>query len=322
MSVVLVVNPSSGGGRTGKKLDQLNAMARAFLTPRWGEVRTVLTTQRGDGVQCAREAAEAGTNLVVAVGGDGTANEVVNGILASGQLGTAFSILPAGTGSDLVRSLQIPAEWPAAMRAISEGEPWDADVLDASFGQADGSTRSRFGINVIGVGMSGDVVRRVNESSKAWGGLVSFLSATLSAMVTWPAPWAQVSWRRPDGSTGEWEGRLMNAFLANGSFCGGGMCVAPSGRMDDGLMNLAIVPKASILRMVADTRRLYDGTLEVADGVLSDTATEVTVRAVGDAFPSDVDGEQPGGTPVTVRVRPGRLPVVAPARGPGGAVAR
>lgn len=309
--VILVVNPMSQAGRTGRRLEQLSKLARAALGP--VEVRT--TRALGDGRRLAREAAEGGASLVIAVGGDGTANEVVDGLMSAAQGPCAFGLLPAGTGSDLARTLAMPTDWEEALVAIRHAAPQPTDVMVGTFTDVTGKRVVRHGINVVGMGMAGEVVRRVNRSSKRLGGQVSFLTATLGALVAWRAPEVEITWDDEDGAVGRWVGPLVNAFVANGRYCGGSMLVGAEARMEDGLLDVVVVPRQSLWRLALSTPHLYDGRIAEQDDIVSFRTARVAARPVREGFvPSDMDGEQPGGLPAEIRCLAGALPVRAPWR--------
>jgi diacylglycerol kinase family enzyme len=303
MKTALVINPRSAGGRTGARRPAIEAAARAA----YGDVAVYETAGVGQGIALTRAAVEAGARRVVAVGGDGTANEVINGLVASQDPALVFGLLPAGTGSDLARTLGLPRDPEAAFAAQSDAAVRPLDVLEGTFTDAQGQPVRRYGVNVIGVGMGGEVVRRVNASDKAWGGFVSFLGATLSTLARWTAPSAEVRWTDTAGNDHVWRGPLMQVFVANGRYCGGGMLVAPSATLDSGELALTWVEKDTVPRMLAALPRLYDGKVERAPTVRTARAVSVSVRAIGADVPCDVDGESPGLVPVDVRVLPARL---------------
>ena len=303
MRTALVLNPRSGGGRTGRHRDRIVAAARDA----YGDVTLLETAAVGDGVRGAREAVATGARRVIAVGGDGTANEVVNGLVAMDDPELVFGLLPAGTGSDLARTLGLSKDPVRAFAAQSDDAQRPLDVLRGTFTGPDGTSVVRYGVNVIGVGMGGEVVRRVNASDKAWGGFLTFLGATLTTLGGWLAPDAEMTWTDPDGRSHRWGGPLMQVFIANGRYCGGGMHVAPTARLDSGEVALTWVEKDTLPRMLAALPRLYDGGVERAPTVRTARAVEVAVRAGGATVPCDVDGESPGGVPVAVSVLPGRL---------------
>lgn len=306
--VALVVNPRSGAGRTARRLPRLVAAAQEALGP----VTVHETRGPGDGLRCAREAAEGGAELVVSLGGDGTANEVVNGLMAAGGE-AAFATVPAGTGSDLARTLGLSRDPIEAFRQVAAAAPRPLDVFRGRFATRAGGSVERFGVNVVGMGLAGDVVDRVNRSSKRLGGRVGFALATAAGLAAWRSPRVRVSWEHDDGSAGAWEGALVNLFACNGRYCGGGMLTGPSARLDDGLLDVVVIPDRGLLRLGAATPALYDGRIASLPWVVAARVRAVEAESLdGDWIPSDIDGEQPGGLPARVEVLPGALRVRAP----------
>lgn len=308
--VCLVVNPMSGAGRTGALLGQLEAEARRVF----GAVDVRVTATPGAGSAHADAAAREGAELVIAVGGDGTANEVVNGLLASGAPSASFALLPAGTGSDLAKSLAMPSDWATALEAIRGAPTLPTDVMLGRFTTEHGQVH-RYGVNVIGMGLAGRVVRYANQSSKRLGGTATFLISTLRAFATHRPTWASLSWEGADGANASWEGELLNLFISNGRYCGGGMLTGPSARMDDGLLDVAIVEPTSVVRSLGGIGSLYDGTISALPHVRSFQARSLRAApSRGSVLLCDVDGEQPGVMPAEVQCLSGLLRVRAPWR--------
>lgn len=307
--VCLVVNPRSGAGRTGRHLDELVALARASV----GEVEVRLTERVGDGIPQARDAILGGARRVVAVGGDGTINEVVNGVMAADVPGVVLGIVPGGTGSDLARTLKLPSAWSAAVPIAVSAPGRPTDVLEGRFTGQDGAELLRHGINVTGMGMAGDVVRRVNAGSKALGGTLTFLKATLASLAAWRAPEVELTWEEADGRAGQWTGLLANAFVGNGQYCGGGIWIGPRGRMDDGLFELVIIPQLPMSVLVTSVPHLYTGRIAEVRGVQWAQVRTLRARTLAPAeVLADADGEQPGRLPLSIRVLERRILLASP----------
>lgn len=299
MKRVVVANPMSAGGSTGGHRARLEGLARGILgcEVRW-------TDAPGAGRRLAKEAIEEGFDEVVAVGGDGTISEVVDGLAAAG--GGVLGIIPSGTGGDLARALGLPRDAERAMRSLVEAEVWPVDVIELQATGPDGQPFTRHGINLSGLGMAGDVVRRVNEGSKRLGGKVTFAIATVRSLLAWKAPEATVQWVEADGTPGRWSGRFVNLFVGNARHCGGGMLVTPDARMDDGLLDVVLIPEQPLFDLVRRTPALYDGTVGDTPGVLAMRVREVEVQPAEDAFvPVDLDGEAVGSAPASLRARGG-----------------
>jgi len=168
------------------------------------------------------QAVEGGAELLVVVGGDGSVHEVVNGLVAAGRTGAELALLPQGTGKDVARSLRIPRDLDAALATVRDGVTRELDVGVAEYSDpAGGRTRAYF-VNFAGAGISGAIADRANNSSKALGGRLSFMWATIVTFARWRAVPMTV---RVDG--GERSGRMLEVLAMNGDYTAGGMWMAP-----------------------------------------------------------------------------------------------
>jgi diacylglycerol kinase (ATP) len=311
-SLCLVVNPQAGSGRAGRRLDDLARLA-AEVFP---DVEIRRTEGPGHATVLAREAAARGVDLVAAVGGDGTCNEVVNGLLdppCEGGRTPIFTVIPYGTGSDLIRTLGIPRDTATALRLARDGETRAVDVGLARTRGPGGATLIRHFVNESSFGLSGDVVSRVNRSQKRFGGRVSFLGATLSSLVSSRSGDVCITWE-DDGGTGSWEQPFLATFVANGQYCGGGMWVGRGGSMTDGLLDVTIVPFLSLPAAIPNLPRLYNGTAERVRGARRIAVRRIEARNADPSAPEvpvEMDGEEAGSLPLAIEVRPGALRVRA-----------
>jgi YegS/Rv2252/BmrU family lipid kinase len=301
-----VVNPASAGGRTGRAADAITRAVRAEV----GDVDCAFTRGRGDGVRLAREASDAGAPLVVAVGGDGTASEVVDGLASAPGRSVRFGCIPRGTGGDLARTVGWPADASAAARALAAGVDRPFDVGLVEYAAHDGSRRSRHFANVAGFGIAGRVVQ-VAERLGGRGGRAAYTIAAARSLVGWRD--APVRWRA-DG--GPWREDAVTALsVCNGRFFGGGMMVAPGASVDDGWFDVVVWKGLTLLDFLLRRRSLRDGShVRLA-------CTEVLRARVLEAEPAsaapvllDVDGEQPGTLPARFTLLPAALHVRAPRR--------
>ena len=310
----LIVNPRAGAGKVQRRLDDLRRCAdRVFEN--W-EVR--LTEGPGHATEVARNALTEGFDVLAAVGGDGTCNEVVNGFFAAGgvPLGEGpskaiFTVIPLGTGSDLIRSLQIPKSTGEAMWVASTGITLPADVVSATMVDPNGAPVHRYCFNVAGFGSNGEVVMRANRTSKRVGGTLTFLRATVETVITYRPQSIALSWEGLDGA-GSWEGMLQAGFLGNGHYCGGGMWIGRGGSMFDGLMDILILPPMNPLVSAFHLPKLYTGEMDKVPGVLKASVHRFEAIATDpNAGPVlvDIDGEQPGKLPFAASCMPGRLQV-------------
>jgi YegS/Rv2252/BmrU family lipid kinase len=299
----LIVNPESAAGRTGRHFDKIARAVRSAV----GDFECAFTKARGDGVRLARQAVDAGGKLVVAVGGDGTASEVIDGLVDQGKLRdpeSTFGFIPRGTGGDLRRTLGLAEDLPTAARALAGDRTLVCDLGRIAFAGHDGTTHLRHFANVAGCGISGVVSSRVNDGIKLPSGKLSFMLASARALLGWadkPVRW------RVDG--GPWQEERVTALsVCNGRFFGGGMMVAPDARMDDGMFDVVVWSGLGIADFITKKGMLYDGTHVRLPNtrIVRARTVEIEPREGAEVL-LDVDGEQPGRVPARFDLLPGAL---------------
>jgi YegS/Rv2252/BmrU family lipid kinase len=300
----LIVNPSSGAGRTGRQFDRIAGAVRASV----GEFECAFTRAPGDGVRLAADAVRAGGELVVAVGGDGTASEVIDGLTAEPAREGApiFGFIPRGTGGDLQRTLCLPGDLEGAARSLAGNRVRICDLGRVDYVDHAGARRVRHFANVAGFGIAGVVSGEVNRGLKLRSGKLSFMLASAKALLSWSDQ--RVRWRA-DG--GPWTEEPITSFsVCNGRFFGGGMQVAPDARPDDGLFDVVVWKGLGLADFALRKRRLYDGTHVALPNTRVLRARSVDAEPVGDApVLLDVDGEAPGMLPARFAILPGALRV-------------
>jgi diacylglycerol kinase (ATP) len=300
----LVVNPRSAAGHTGRHFDRIARAVRGAI----GDFECAFTRERGDGARLAREAMAAGGELVIAVGGDGTASEVVDGLSQrrANDREPLFGFIPRGTGGDLRRTLGVPEDLDGAARALAGRREVVCDLGRIELVGHDGTRQVRHFANVAGFGVAGVVTREVNRGLKLGSGKLSFMIASARALIGWSDQ--PVRWRADDGP---WvEQRITSLSVCNGRFFGGGMQVAPDARMDDGVFDVVVWSGFGLADFVTKKRMLYDGTHVSLPNTRVLRARTVEAEPAGDAdVLLDVDGEQPGRLPARIGILPGALRV-------------
>ena len=289
-----LVNPASAGGATGRRWTTIEQRAAEE-----GLRGAVLFSERpGHLTELARQAVQEGEQLLVVVGGDGSVNEVANGI--TGLPGVELAVIPRGTGWDFARSHGIPHRLEDALRVARDGRAQIVDLGRASY--RDGT--SVFA-NVASAGMSGAIAARANETTKALGGKVSYLLATVSVFRRWQPGELRVT---VDGE--ERAGRMHDVIVALGRYIAGGMQLCPDADPADGEFDVLLIGNLTKRDLLLTMPKTYRGThlphpkAEVLRG------TTVTVEA--DGLPIELDGEQPGTTPARFELLPGALRVRVP----------
>ena len=265
---------------------------------------TLFSERPGHLAELARDAAGAGTELLVVVGGDGTVNEVVNGIAGIG--GVELAVLPNGTGMDFVRTYGIPRRFKDAVAVAVGGRTREIDLGRATFRTWAGDDASAWFANVASVGMSGAVAAHANTRSKVLGGKASFFVALVQVFFRWEN--VDVNVRVDDVRRSL---RMTNVIVANGQYHGGAMWLAPEAEPDDGLFDVLLIGDITKPDFVKSVRRIYRGThlTHPKIDLLRGATVEVDSAT---PLPIELDGEQPGTTPVRFEVVPRALRVRVP----------
>lgn len=303
----VVVNPRSAGGSTGQRWPAIERELRASL----GRFRFEFTIRPGDGARLARQALADGYEMVVAVGGDGTLNEVVNGFFNDRgeplKSDAVVGTIARGTGKDFIRTAGIPKDVSRAIQALSgrATRPWD--VGKVSVRDPEGRPRTQYFMNEADFGIGGEVSSRVNAGSKRFGGFVSFLWATLQSVAAYRPRRVRITADGEDLG----EQTITSAIVAIGCYCGGGMHTAPTALPDDGFLDLVIVPALRPMELASDLRRLYNGTILQHPRVLHRRCQRVEATS-DEAVAIGVDGESQYRLPATFDILPSAIRVKIP----------
>jgi len=253
----------------------------------------------------ARRAADEGAELLVVVGGDGSVNEVVNGI--GGRAGIEIAVIPRGTGWDFARSLGLPRKIDRAIEVALSGKTRTIDLGRATYKLWAGGEGESLFANVASAGMSGAIAQRANDTSKAFGGKVSYMWATFAVFARWSSNEITVS---VDGERRQ--ARMHDVIVANGPYLGGGMKIAPDAKPDDGIFDVLLIGDISKRDLVLTMPKIFRGTHLPHPKAELLRGAQVSVDAP-EPLPIELDGEQPGTTPVRFEIVPQALRVRVPA---------
>jgi diacylglycerol kinase (ATP) len=240
----------------------------------------------------------------VAVGGDGTVNEVVNGIVAADGR-AELAVIPRGTGVDFVRSFEIPTKLEDAFSVVLAGRSRSIDLGRATYRSWSGETETAYFANVASAGMSGAIAKRVNESKSRFA-KASYFLATFSVFASWQTGEVRVS--VDDEIRG---GRMRDVVVANCRYFGGGMKICPDAQPDDGVLDALLIGDITKTDLALTLPKIYRGTHlpHPKAELLSGKAVSVDARV---PLPIQLDGEQPGTTPVRFEVVPEAIRVRVP----------
>lgn len=305
LNCLFIVNPASARGTTlgvwSRLRQEISALGIAFDEH--------LTSGPSEATEIASEAFRRGVERVIAVGGDGTLSEIVNGYFDEQGLAfngeAAIGLLPSGTGSDFRRSLGM-TNHSNSISALLHSEARPVDVARADFRDFNGERAKRFFINVASFGLGGDVSASVNRwrnSLPRWiGGRARFSAAALAALGRYKN--VRVSMRLDDEREIQISSNLI--VVANGKFAGGGMMLAPDAELDDRLLDVIVTDEATRWDVIKELPRIQRGGHLKNPKVTALRAREVSIESE-EPMAADLDGETVGHTPVNITLLPAAI---------------
>jgi YegS/Rv2252/BmrU family lipid kinase len=303
--VIFIVNPAAANGRIGADWQSIESAIKEHYTTAFD---FEFTSKRMDAVDIARSAIRSGYDVIVSVGGDGTANEVMNGffdgdspVSEEARLG----LLSLGTGSDLVKTLGLPRNLRSYLRTLNEGRTKRVDVVKSTFSLESGGRASRYFLNVGEFGSGGAVVEKVNRTTKAFGGRVSFLWGIFSTLPFYRNKW--ITFKVDDGE--EVTALLNNFIVANGRYFGGGLKPAPEALMDDGFVDIVTMGDIHFREVLLNIKKLMDGT-HLTNPKVKLVRGKRVVASSEEKVLIDEDGEMVGVLPAEFEVHPKALKLI------------
>ncbi len=305
-STHFVVNPNSANGLTGRVWPEIKEAAGDVI----GDFEFSMTEGPMHAVELTRAALKKGAEMIVSVGGDGTNNEVVNGFFEDRRLikpDAVLSIICSGTGSDFIRTAMIPRNFRESVKLLAGKDTKPLDLGEMTFLDHQGRDAHRYFINIASFGVGGEVDERVNRTSKALGGKISFLYASTRATLAYKNKSVKI---RIDDRV-EIDRKVFNVAVGNGQFHGAGMRAAPNACLDDGMFQVVVMGDLTFLEALGLARTIYSGKHVELDKVECYIGGEISA-ASGERVLLDVDGEQPGTLPATFKVIPSAIRMKRP----------
>lgn len=310
-TVHVIANPQSAGGATSKRWDELLAALNRAVTPITGKpVETSLTTGPWDAARLTSQALRNGADQIVAVGGDGTIHECINGFFENAQLinpNAVLALMPAGTGGDYRRTFGIPTDLEQAADICARGDARAVDLGRVSYVADDGTKQTRYFNNIASFGLSGIVDRAVNKATwpKMFGGKFTF---------AWCTFWAALRYR-PLSVRVKMDNRydevfnISTAAIAIGQYFGGGMHMAPMAEPDDGVFDVVMMTDTTLKDLVAGDGDIYKGTHIQSPKVVATRTTTLLALPIDENAEVllDIDGEAPGRLPASFEILPNAI---------------
>jgi YegS/Rv2252/BmrU family lipid kinase len=302
---IVLVNPHAGTGKGKKDWGKINE----YLSLSTFEFEVFNTKHREHALALTTKFIKKGYRKFIVAGGDGTLNEVVNGIFIQKKIPTGeflVAMIPVGTGNDWCRMFNIPFDYEKAIKIIQKGEVFQQDIGKVSFYQGD-KQKQRFFINVAGMGYDAIVAAKTNkDKERGKGGMLTYLKNLLSSLLSYK--YSEVKML----SDGDNESCNCKAFSISVGICkynGGGMMQLPNAVANDGLFDITLIKKIGRFTVIRQIKNLYDGSFVNHPKVETFRAKTLLIES-HPPINLEVDGESLGHSPFKFGIIPGSLNVL------------
>ena len=309
---LVIVNPKSAAGSTQSRW----ANNASDLRAHFGAFSVAFTKKQGDGIELAKRGIASGRKFIIACGGDGTINEVANGILETGE-DVELGIFPSGTGGDFRRTLGMPSTAREVAKALREGVTKMIDVGKVTFLNHTDEQVSRYFLNVSSFGLSASINERVKSTNlfkwlpgNTLSGKSNFAFSTLQEVLETEFITVRVKIDDNDEKTLN----TINFCVANARFFGGGMKIAPDAKINDGFFDVINIGDIKTAKIILNVYKLYNGSHLSLKEVKSTLAKKIEVKSVdkNQTIFIETDGELPGKLPAVYEIVPNALKIRVP----------
>ncbi len=293
MKIVFILNNKNN--RLAKKLPGLEQHCR---NANLGSVQFLSTLRKKHAIELAKQATENGCDYLIALGGDGTLHEVINGVLQSNlpaNLYPGIGLLPLGSANDFARTAGISNSMEELIGRIQNNATQKIDLGKIVLHQ---TGETRYFLNIAGVGLGAEVAQILEHSSSVLGPGFNYFKHIIKGFLNYVKKEVSCS-----GNTWSWKGKLLQMAIANGRSFGNGICIAPDARITDGLFQVAIFGDLSIWDYLKNLGNLKKGVRIDHPQVCYQDAREVLVES-NDLCSIEADGEYVGLAPATISILP------------------
>ncbi|MCK9421019.1 MAG: diacylglycerol kinase family lipid kinase [Bacteroidales bacterium] len=301
---LIIVNPNAGSKKGEKEWPKIYK----YIQQRGFDFTCVFTAHRDHATQLTIENIEAGYRNIVVVGGDGTLNEVLNGIFLQQKvtpIDISLGMIPVGTGNDWCRMFDIPFDYKKAVDILKHKRPFVQDVGKISYFKKD-KPQTRYFMNVAGMGYDALVAKKTNLLKEQGKGTpLAYLYFVFASLFQYKFMEGVIE---IDDRT-VFKGEIFSMNVGICKFNGGGMKQVPNAIPDDGLMDVTLIKKTSKLKVFRYARKLFDGTLVDLPIVNTYRGKSIRMRSTGKIY-LEADGESLGHTPFVYEVIPRCLKVI------------
>ncbi len=305
-NIHVIINATAGAYLISRKLGKVKEYLKQF----GGKLQFNLTKYSRHAKELAKTAVAAHADLIISIGGDGTFNEIINGMMECNQPPEALpviGIISAGTGADLCRSLNIPMEYEQAIEIIMKGRTMKMDLGMVVFKNQE-KCWHRYFANVFDVGLGGNVVRIANHIPKSLGGFMTFLLSSLAGIMTCKPLELEIY---IDGRFFD-QGKITIIGATNGKYFGGGMKIAPMASINDGFLEILYVKDTNLFKFIKNVLMpVYEARHLLYRNLYHCKARYLEIKSRR-VFLTDIDGEEEKAQEVKVSIKQSAIRVVVP----------
>jgi len=298
-----VVNPNAGNGKGKKDWERISYLFEKSDI----SVSARFTERKGHAIEFTREAISDGYRKFISVGGDGTLNEIVNGIFTQDVCptkDTVMGMIPVGTGNDWGRMFGIPLVYEGSVKVISDNKIMPHDVGTLTYFSADGQQK-RYFMNIAGLGFEAVVVQKTNrQKDKGMSNKAIYFYNLLSSLISYRNTPVEIT---IDGRISR--AKVFSINVGNGRYCGGGMRQTPDAIPDDGLFDITVIKEMGRIEIIRSLQLLYDGTIMSHPKVDGYRSTNLKVTSESVVY-IEADGESLGHTPVEFSIIPAAVNII------------
>ncbi len=302
----IIANPSAGKGRVARQLPLIEKLLRLNAV----DYELVKTGQSGDGISLVKKAIEQGFRNILAIGGDGTNNEVINGIIGQDLVPSqniTYSLLSIGTGNDWIKTHNIPTNIKEFISMLKQGKTSFQDIGVVTYFKED-QPRKRYFANVAGMAYDAFVVQKTEKKAGILSNKLFYLISLMRYLFQYKLQKAKIRFNDQELS-----GYFYTINVGICRFAGGGMEIVPHAVPDDGQLAITIAGQFSKLEVILNTYRFYNGTIAKLSKIATHFSENVRVDALeNDPISVEADGEFLGYTPVQFGIIPKALKILIP----------
>jgi YegS/Rv2252/BmrU family lipid kinase len=298
-----IVNPNAGNGKGQKDWNLIAELMKAEKL----SIKVKFTEAKGDAVRITQDAVKESCRNIITVGGDGTLNEVVNGVFSDTSFNPetiSLALIPVGTGNDWGRMFGIPSDYEKAVKIISAGQKMLHDIGMMTYFEG-AEQKKRYFINIAGLGFESVVVKRTNhQKDRGRSGKAIYFYNLLISLLSYKNTKAEII---VDGEKSTAD--VFSINVGNGRYCGGGMRQTPDALPDDGLLDVTVINGIGKFEIIRSLKMLYDGTILSHPRIDGYKCRNLKVSSDSLLW-AEADGESLGHTPAEFSIIPAGINII------------